>query len=83
MDNRFHIYPNISSDFSFLSGKSLYGNNSVCDLQRSAAYLGATYSRDIDTFELVIKVAAFKFQAKELVKDLEKALGSLEGYLKI
>ncbi|XP_054276742.1 52 kDa repressor of the inhibitor of the protein kinase-like [Macrosteles quadrilineatus] len=72
MDNRSHIYHNISSDFSFLSGKSL-SRNSVCDLQKCAADLGVKYSRDIDTFELVNEVAAFKFQAKELVKDLEKA----------
>lgn len=35
--------------------------------------MGATYSRDIETFELVNEIAAFKFQAKELVKDLKEA----------
>lgn len=72
MDNRSHIYHTISSDFSFFSGKSL-SKNSVCDLQKCAADLGATYSRDIETFEVVNEISAFKFQAKELVKDLEEA----------
>lgn len=72
MEKRAHIYHTVSSDFSFLSGKSL-SECSVSFLEKCAADLGAIYSRDIDRVELVNEVAAFKFHAKELVKNIYKA----------
>ncbi|GBM11565.1 hypothetical protein AVEN_180126-1 [Araneus ventricosus] len=70
--SRSDIYHTISSDFSFLSGKAL-NEISVSYLEKCAADFGGKYNRDIDTLELVNEVATFKFQVKELVKNISTA----------
>lgn len=67
INKRAHIYHKISSDFNFLSGKSL-SESSVSSLEKCAADFGEMYSRDIDKIELVNEVAA-----TELIKNIDKA----------
>lgn len=72
MDKRANIYHSVSSDFNFLSGKSL-SEYSDSLLIKCAADLGAMYAKDIDTSELVNEVVTIKYHAKELIKDINKA----------
>ncbi|CAL1300149.1 unnamed protein product [Larinioides sclopetarius] len=66
------IYHTISSDFNFLSGKTL-NESSVSYLEKCAADLGSKYNRDIDTLEFINEVVTFKFQVKELVENINTA----------
>ncbi|GBM48142.1 Cathepsin L [Araneus ventricosus] len=70
--SRSDIYHTISSDFSFLSKKA-FNESSVSYLEKCSADFGAKYNRDIDTLELVNEIATFKFQVKELVKNINTA----------
>lgn len=72
LKTRYQAMSSISSDFSFLTGKSLK-NDSVSDLKKCAADFGLKYEKDVDVVELCNEVETFKLQAGELIDELEKA----------
>ncbi|CAL1277017.1 unnamed protein product [Larinioides sclopetarius] len=72
IETRSDIYHTISSDFNFLSEKTL-NESSVSYLEKCAADLGSKYNRDIDTLEFINEVVTFKFQVKELVENINTA----------
>ncbi|GBN93649.1 hypothetical protein AVEN_259050-1 [Araneus ventricosus] len=70
--SRSDIYHTAFSDFSFLSGKALI-ESSVSYFEKCAADFGAKYNKNIENLELVNEVSTFKFQVKELVKNISTA----------
>jgi hypothetical protein len=69
---RSEVYNSVSSDFSFLSWKVL-NESTTSHLEKCVADFGIKYSRDIDTVELINEVVSFKFQAAELLENIDRA----------